>query len=153
MDSLRDGWLDSWLNARIERRMDGWMDEWVGGWLMVELWIAERGKSGGCWSGRKEGWNWNKEAGDTERKMKRSESKALFSFHDIQCQIELNNLFFSVSLCFSLASLSLMLHTETHNMYAYYYPTHTKKHEECTNSGKKRRACRETHTTTVYLCI
>lgn len=44
MDSLRDGWLDSWLNARIERRMDGWMDEWVGGWLMVELWIAERGK-------------------------------------------------------------------------------------------------------------
>lgn len=80
--------------------------------------------------------------------MKRSESKALFSFHDIQCQIELNNLFFSVNLCFSLASCTLMLHTETHKMYAYYYLTH-KKTLKMYKFRQKRGACKETNTHTI----
>lgn len=84
--------------------------------------------------------------------MKRSKSKVLFSFHDVQCQIELNNLFFSVNLCFSLASLSLMLHKETHKTYAHYYPTRNNM-KNVQIQAKKEEHGKKLHTITVYLCI
>lgn len=89
--------------------------------------IAERGKSGKV--KRKQGGSTSrkiKSEGEEEKKRWKGgrESEALFSFHDVQCQIELKNLLFSVNLCFSFAMIIKLL-TRTHRTYAHSYPPHT----------------------------
>ncbi len=71
---------------------------------------------------RKNGGGTNGKQREEERK--RRKSGALFSFHDVQCQIELTELLFSVYPCSSFAMI-IMLLTNTHCTYTHSYPPHT----------------------------
>ncbi len=98
-----------------------------------------------------------KQGGRTGRrikKMTRRESEALFSFHDVQCQIELNNLLFSVKLCF-LCHDNNVSHKNTQYICTQLATTHTtmKNVQNQTKFTENYTStCMHDHIYTVYLC-
>lgn len=75
--------------------------------------------------------------------MRRRELEALFSFHDVRCQIELNDLLFSVNLCF-LRHDNNVTHKNTQNICTQLPTTHTTM--ENVQNQTKKGVCTERHT-------